>query len=393
MVTRCNPTPPPAYLGREPRLIAALGGGALLARGMRAPVNPRMEQPILESKPVPTPTTRLVQGGPPPSLGFMLAINSFAFCYGLVITTLGMIILPIEAVYIFPEAHAVMLAVMLGCTGVAQLISPVTGYLSDRSTSQFGRRRPIMVLGAVIAGVGTLGMSMSHYHQQQVVYVVSLVLTVFGLNCSYSSYTALLPDFIAPEFMGRASGIMACLTTLGSFAGFALLGFLLEATDAYPLYFATIAGSVILTCCIAPEKQLEKALPIKLSELVASYTIDSHAYPDFFWVCVTRTFYYMGISVQAFSLFMLRDVQKVGDPKYWIAIFSMVAQISAGVVAIPSGKLSDRTGRKVRRSSDPIARAATYTFVLGPRSPWSTSRVCSWVVRIWGMQRPPPSRS
>ena len=107
----------------------------------------------------------------------MLAINSFASCYGLIITTLGMIILPVEATHIFPDNHAVMLAGMLGCTGVAQLVSPIMGYLSDRCTSQFGRRRPIMVLGAIIAGIGALGMDLSHFYRLQVPYILSLVLT------------------------------------------------------------------------------------------------------------------------------------------------------------------------------------------------------------------------
>ena len=73
------------------------------------------------------------------------------------------------------------------------------------------------------------------------------------------------------------------------------------------------------------------------------------AYPDFFWVFVTRTFYYMGLSIQArdgvrvrvrvrvrrtfyymglsiqaFVLFMLRDVQKVADPKYITSMLAMV---------------------------------------------------------------------
>lgn len=37
------------------------------------------------------------------------------------------------------------------------------------------------------------------------------------------------------------------------------------------------------------------------------------AHSDFFWVFVTRVFYYMGISLQAFLLFMMRDVQQVGE--------------------------------------------------------------------------------
>jgi MFS-type transporter involved in bile tolerance (Atg22 family) len=44
----------------------------------------------------------------------------------------------------------------------------------------------------------------------------------------YSCYTALLPDFVATSHMGRASGVMAAMSMLGSFCGFALFGFWLQ---------------------------------------------------------------------------------------------------------------------------------------------------------------------
>jgi len=49
---------------------------------------------------------------------------------------------------------------------------------------------------------------------------------------------------------------------------------------------------------------------------------------------------------QAFGLFMLRDVQVVEDPTFYTSILAMVGQLCAALVAIPSGRLSDRLGRK-----------------------------------------------
>ena len=61
-----------------------------------------------------------------PSFCYLMAINSFNFSYSLVAATLGVVILPSEAVVLFPSSHAVMLGVMLGCTGVTQLIGPAS---------------------------------------------------------------------------------------------------------------------------------------------------------------------------------------------------------------------------------------------------------------------------
>jgi len=101
-----------------------------------------------------------------------------------------------------------MLGLMLACTGVTQLISPVVGYISDRSTSRWGRRRGLMVGGTVTACVGCLGMWYSREHGRGSAYIFSLTVCVFGVNVVYSCYTALLPDFVSSAHMGRASGVM-----------------------------------------------------------------------------------------------------------------------------------------------------------------------------------------
>lgn len=251
----------------------------------------------------------------PPGICFLLAINSFGFSYGMTVTTLGLVILPSEAVHFYPERHALMLGLMLGCTGITQLISPAVGYTSDRSQLSCGRRRPAMVLGAVLACLGNAGMAFCHLYRAGRLFLVSLTVCVFGMNCCYASYTALLPDFVPLDNMGQASGIMASMTMLGSFVGFALFGFYLGVEHAYPVYASSVVGTVLITCCAAREKVVKRAAPIRCSELVSAYSIDAVAYPDFFWVFITRTFYYMGLSIQAFILFMLRDVQKVSDPK------------------------------------------------------------------------------
>lgn len=38
--------------------------------------------------------------------------------------------------------------------------------------------------------------------------------------------------------------------------------------------------------------------PFVLSELVHAYSLDASEHSDFFWVFVTRTFYYMCVSLQ-----------------------------------------------------------------------------------------------
>ena len=117
-----------------------------------------------------------------PSTCFLIAINSFPFAYNLVVCTLGVLILPSEAVRLFLGRHAVMLGIMLGCTGVSQLISPAIGYISDRSTSRRGRRRPLLVAGGVLACLGSLSMLATRTIQLRYFYIASLTVTILGMN-------------------------------------------------------------------------------------------------------------------------------------------------------------------------------------------------------------------
>ena len=87
---------------------------------------------------------------------------------------------------LFHEQHAMMLGVMLGCTGVTQLLGPAIGYSSDRSTSPHGRRRPMMVVGAVIACIGCVAMRVTREMLLRYAYLGALTITLAGLNIMYA---------------------------------------------------------------------------------------------------------------------------------------------------------------------------------------------------------------
>ena len=122
------------------------------------------------------------EDGPGPSTCFLIALNSFAFSYSLVVATLGVVILPSEAIHLFSDSHAMMLGVMLGCTGVTQLLGPAVGYNSDRSTSQYGRRRPMLVVGAIVACCGCIAMRFAREYKLQYTYLGALTSAIAGLN-------------------------------------------------------------------------------------------------------------------------------------------------------------------------------------------------------------------
>mmetsp|Transcript_9241 Transcript_9241/g.29736 ORF Transcript_9241/g.29736 Transcript_9241/m.29736 type:complete len:196 (-) Transcript_9241:247-834(-) len=64
---------------------------------------------------------------------------------------------------------------------------------------------------------------------------------------------------------------------------------------------------------------------------------------------------------------MLRDVQRVADPKFYTSLLAMVGQLSAAAVALPAGRLSDQLGRKPLVYASCALMGAVYVgFTLQP---------------------------
>lgn len=89
---------------------------------------------------------------------------------------------------------------ILACT-----LPPVVGYLSDRTHTRFGRRRPYIFVGAVCLSLNMVGLP--HMTSLAGVIGMSTVLSLFAYTAE-TPYTTLLPDITPPDQRGSASGIM-----------------------------------------------------------------------------------------------------------------------------------------------------------------------------------------
>lgn len=89
---------------------------------------------------------------------------------------------------------------ILACT-----LPPVVGYLSDRTHTRFGRRRPYIFVGAVCLSLNMMGLP--HMASLAGVIVISTVLSIFAYTTE-TPYAALLPDITPPDQRGSASGAM-----------------------------------------------------------------------------------------------------------------------------------------------------------------------------------------
>lgn len=94
---------------------------------------------------------------------------------------------------------------------VALLVQPVAGLLSDRSTSRWGRRRPFILVGALLAALllGGIGLAAGYWP----LFALSLLLQA-AANVTHGALQGVIPDLVPHQWRGTASGIKALMEVL-----------------------------------------------------------------------------------------------------------------------------------------------------------------------------------
>jgi MFS family permease len=290
--------------------------------------------------------------------------------------------------------------------GVFALLTPIlVGWLSDRTVTRWGRRRPWMVAGTVlnVIGLGLLALSVS-----QLTFIAAYLVVQLSNNAAGAAYTGVIPDVVRAEDRGRASGLLGTMNQLGTVVGVGLVGL------TFKLYGDTRAGllagygvvSVILVVTLLITVfAVKEPLPISLPRsrgrvrvgaaliicaaafvvaLIALFAIllaplGSLFWPvvavfitagiitvlaarrlpalmaffqafrsnDFFWTFATRALVTLGIfSILPFMELYFRDVVRTKDAGAASAFWLLAVIAGAIIPSIVGGVLSDRTGRR-----------------------------------------------
>ena len=94
---------------------------------------------------------------------------------------------------------------------IAMLIQPAAGLISDRSTSRFGRRRPFILIGAVLDLVflAAIGLSWNYWSL-----LVAVLLIQLSSNISHGPLQGMIPDLVPEDQRGKASAVKAIFELL-----------------------------------------------------------------------------------------------------------------------------------------------------------------------------------
>jgi MFS family permease len=279
---------------------------------------------------------------------FVMALNSFALLYGAAITSFGIIILPVEMGVLFPTGHALSLSVALGIAGVSQLICPIAGFLSDNHVSVHGKRRIPMVAGTVGSVIGLICLAYCRQQKLGHAYLVVFGISMCFLNIAYSVWVGLVADVVCryPELNRLNSSFVGAFQMLGSVGGVVGIGYVFGVENSYVVFSACAAICCLLVSLAYQERPNLEVHDWSAVDIIDCFRISPTSHGDFFWVFVSRTLYYMGVSAQCFCFYYLRDILGTSDPTRDTATQASVSQIFAAFAAILVSNHLDTYGKK-----------------------------------------------
>ncbi|BCM90404.1 hypothetical protein IAD21_02256 [Abditibacteriota bacterium] len=321
-------------------------------------------------------------------LGISLFWLALSFFWGALLT----IALPDRIGLLFGDTgkDAALTTLTASGAGVAGLSQILFGALSDGSRSRFGRRRPFLFWGTLLAMAPLLLFPHAH--------VLALLLLVYALlqlslNVAIGPYNALMHDLIPPQDHGTASAWIGVAGIIGRIGGplvaVILLGQSIISKDAespvvkahnvaqsqtnFATLMATFAIVLLLimlaTLWLVRERPLTTASSASVSERVlGTFQVPLKPYPDFSWLVLSRFGIMMGIyTVSNFLLYYIRDTLGYSNEASLGVVknFLILSTFTGLLGTLPSGALSKRIGRKrVLYGANIICMAAGLCFAL-----------------------------
>jgi Na+/melibiose symporter-like transporter len=273
--------------------------------------------------------------------------------------SLHSIILPLRLLDFVAESQKNTYLGLLTLSGLflAMFVQPLAGAVSDRSNLKWGRRRPYILVGGIIAALFIPGIGIAGKYAT--IFIVYCLLQIFS-NVAQGPYQAFIPELVPPDKHGRASGVKGLLEITGGVALVYLASIFMDRYssngDSYNLWLVLGILIFVVLAALAATLLLVREPPTGITRhqtpfletLSLIFRKDIWTNHDFVWFLASRLLVFMAFTtIQQFALYYLRDVIGVTNPAEATARFSIVAVVGMLIVVWPAGYLSDRIGRKL----------------------------------------------
>lgn len=305
------------------------------------------------------------------------------------------------------------------------VVQPIIGAMSDNTQTPLGRRRPYLLLGAILASLALWAFPNSAAIAQLItsklhigmpalggLFVAAIMIWIIDacVNAAQGPYRALIPDNVVPEQHSIANSYLSFAIGLGSVIAAGTAPFLKWAMNYQmsinaQFIMAALAFSLamIWTCITFKEKSAPKdentsdkketekssQKSSQKSSFIEEFKEFFNSSPEVFKICFVQFFTWIGV-MSMFIFFTQYSIHTVfGIPDLTTASAALKAQYSAAtaeatnfssicfavfnlicfLVSIPIGILSTKYGNKKVHMTAIITMAAAYLLMTLTKNP------------------------
>ena len=240
--------------------------------------------------------------------------------------------------------------------GIAIVVQPTVGTISDYTITRWGRRKPYIFIGSALDVVFLWGVATSSTVPAIAAFVALLQ---FSSNFSQGPFQGYVPDLVPAKQVGLASGLIGLFQALGNISGYVVAAVAVALSDHDPnafLYGTMGLGLIEFTSMLSVVLTVHEGHRTKSRNGRSWLKIAGEAWGtdilrerSFLWLVGSRFFVLAGAAAfPALSTFYLAqvfgmDAGQTGGTK--LVLLAIVA-VCLTVSVLPASRLSDHIGRK-----------------------------------------------
>jgi MFS family permease len=296
----------------------------------------------MNSNSIKTPFGRLVAG---------ICIGSFGQVLALIVPTA--LLLTIKLAMLDP-ANVTRNFSMVALLGAPAAIigQYLAGYISDRTSWNFGRRRPWILIGAITGSILLYGVGAAKTFGMICLF---WALASFMLNFVSCALNALIPDQVPENKRGTASGLIGVVSPLGIMIGINIMLILnnWSIEQKFLLLGMICVACAIISCVLIKEskveyKKAESSDSLTLGDRMSRIYPSPRKHPSFTFGVLTRFFMAIAYGSASYTSVYFMEHFHVA-PEDLTGIVSLSMNITIPLLAVSSilgGILSDKIGRQ-----------------------------------------------
>jgi MFS family permease len=279
------------------------------------------------------------------------------------------------------DTQGTLLAIIMIAGAIAPiLIQPTVGVISDYTVTRWGRRKPYIVVGALLDVVFLAGIA---FNSDFAAMVAFYFLLQVSSNFAQGPFQGYVPDLVPAKQVGTASGLMGLMLTLGTIAGvgIATVGGIIDnvALATLALGVVEVVTMVILVATVDEGRAAPRRTRLWREIALSAWGRDILRERDVLWLLLVRLLFLgaYNATLIAVGYFRRSHAMSSTDADATVFLATAIVGVSTALAAIPGGRLSDRFGRR------PVIWAAAMIAGVGlvgvALAPTPALAVASWV--------------